>query len=424
MTQVEKLKVELENRYGVTVDEFLDVYKEKKSTEEMASILGCKEYLVRTYASTLNLRLPKKFRAGDYSLYLTRFDESSTSLISNELEEAHSILDHLSKEVVGKEKQLITAKAQISKYKSQLHEDIEKSTYEQIMNDTVAKVNMLKPQNIAIGVPPRSIKNYSGYTQFILLSDLHFEEAISRKDVGQANEFNWDIAKVRLGRVFSESVRSYRGEKKIVVMSGGDIFSGIIHDTLESTTKPLGEAVAELATILSGYLIVMSSIYEEVYMPCIHGNHGRISEHKKATGQGFNFEYLFHQILKAQLAAYTNIKIEISTTGLLAFNCNGKTIGLHHGDMFRFSGDMKFLRVKEAFRQTTGLVPDNIFQGHTHKFSIEEMPNSGKYITNGSLTGINGYCHTNGFLGLDWGQTIGTITPTGKIDYIKLVGDE
>jgi len=419
MKQVERLQNELEAKYKVSVKEFLELYKSNTSREAMASALGTTEWLIRIYSSTLNLRLPKKHRANDIALFHTRFSETANDVLAQELTVAADSLEYLSKELVAKDKAILKQRAEISRYKSALKAETVGDNYLSIIGQAISMIKPIETPTMA----PQMANSFprKKHTQWVLLSDLHFEELISSKDVGKANEFDWGVAESRLAKVFVELLESHNGEEMLIVIMAADMLSGIIHDTLESTTKPVAEAIADLASLLARHISTLSQHYHSIHVPCVHGNHGRISERKKATASGFNFEYLLYQIMKAQLANYTNITVDISTTGLITFPIGSRFAGVHHGDFFKAAGDTKFLRVKEAFRQTLGITPDHIVQGHTHKFLVEEMQGNGKYITNGSLTGVNGYCHTNGFLGLSWGQAIGTFTPEGLVENVRLV---
>jgi len=413
MTQIAKLEQELESRYKVKIKAFLELYNMDTSTRDMAQTLESTTWLIRVYASTLNLRLPKKFRKSDYSLYLSRSGESSTSKLHEELTNSNESLQYLSKQVIIKDSQLLKAKMEIAKYKSALKINSGIEDFTSIVKEACNNLNNV---TLVSEKPIIRLSDYSKHKKFVLLSDLHFEETVSKSDTGN-NEYNWDIAEERLGIVFREAEASYRGEEDIVVMFGGDMLDGLIHSSLETANRPIGKAIADLAVLLSQHLLTLSDTYSSVYVPCVSGNHERITDFKRSHNQGYGFAYMLYQMVKALLKGKSNVTVDISTTGFISFGNNG----LFHGDFIRAIGDVKFLRAKEAFRQATGSTPLNIFCGHTHCFSMEEMTDSGKYVTNGSLVGSNSYSITNGMLSKSWGQTIGTWLPNGIIENVRLV---
>ena len=416
MKQVEELIKALEDKYKVDIEKLLVLYTRGLPREDMSAELRVPEWTIRTVMSALNLRMAKKYRQHDYSYFLSRFGDSSSVELVEELQEANESLDQLSKDLVLKERLLQKARRELSKYRRAREEPLD-------VSDIVRSLSTPVELPRVITVPVVSDR-YSDYTQLVLLSDCHVEEVVSKKDVGVSNEYDWDIMQERLGKVFSETLNAYRGEKNLIIASLGDQFSGIIHDTLEHTGKPLGEAVADFAKILASYVRSLSTIYENIYVPIAHGNHGRLGQHKKSAGYGSdNFEYMMAHILKAMVSDLENVTVDISTTGFVAFKVGDSIVGGHHGDFFRAVGDVKFMRVKEHFRQVLGVEPDVILQGHTHVFNVEQMPRGGTYITNGSLIGQNGYSVSNGFVGKNWGQVVMSFLPSGRVENVRLVGE-
>lgn len=422
MRQVEELIGALEKRHKIDIAHMIELYQVGLNREEMAEALGAHAWIIRTVASALNLRFAKKYRAHDYAYYLARFGDEANVELVEEVQELKEDLEQLSKDLVAKEVQLVKAKREVSKYRKGLKKESYVEGIELLIASSVERIVTTEPTELQLNL---STSAYSEHTQLLLLSDNHVEEVVTSMDVGSANEYNWSIMEQRLGRCFSELLNSYRGERKVVVASLGDQFSGSIYDTMESTGKSLGQAIADYAMIIANYLKSLSTVYEEVYIPVVHGNHGRLGQNKKSSDYGTNnYEFMMANILKALVASHSNITVDISTTGLIAFGIGSRVVGCHHGDFFRSIGDNKFMRVKEHFRQTLGVEPDVILQGHTHCFNVEQMPRGGTYITNASLIGVSGYSHTNGFLGKQWGQVVMSFLPSGKVENVRLVGDE
>lgn len=417
MTQVEKLLVELKEKYKINPEQFLELYSQGLSTEEMAEALVGTLWAVRVLASTMNLRLPKKYRIGDLALFYSRFSESAELKISSELIEADENLGMLSKQVVQKEKTIRSLQAEVSKYRRALKQETATDDISLLIASLVERINTTEPTDLKFNLKSSS---YSGYTQFVMLSDLHMEQTVTKGDVGDCNAYSWAIAEQRLGRVFSELLNAHRGEHFVIIGLLGDMLDGLIHDSLETSNKPLGQAVADLAVILANYIKSLSKVYQYVYVPCVSGNHERITDHKKSHNNGFGFGFLLYSMIKGLCSGYPNINIEISTSGFLSVEYGNTVLGFTHGDYIRGFGDTKILKTKEVFRQTTGKIPDSIFSGHTHKAATEHM-STGLWITNGSLIGVNAYSHTNGFMGLPASQTIGSLLDDGTIEHVRLV---
>lgn len=415
MKQVEELIKALELKYKVSIDTFLDYYTRGAPRDEMAIALDSKEWTVRTIMSALNLRSAKRYRQHDYSYFLSRFGDTSNVELVEELQEANESLDQLSKDLVAKEQQLKKARRELSKYRRAHGEPLDVSD---IIRGLSKPTELPRAISISMDVNPTE---YYWYTKFIILSDLHCEEIVDAKDVGLVNTYNWEEFERRLNIVFSEVIHGYRGERKCILASIGDQISGIIHDTLETTGKYTGEAVADIAKLLASYTKTLAELFEEVEVVAVTGNHSRLSDHRKSSANGYNLEYLMFEIWKA-LVPNTNVVFKFGHSGYITTSISDKVFGFHHGDYHRAGfGTMKSLKVQEAFRQATGLVPHHIAQGHLHTPMIENMHTGGQYITNGSMIGANSYSHSSGFTGLPWSQTIGAIDPHGNIEYTRWV---
>ncbi len=413
---------DLEERYNVSIDEYMELYKNKASKEVMAEALGISYFTIRTIASELRLKFAKKNRANGYVAYMveTAVDIDNQATID---EAPYKENEYLNKKLENAERQLIRTKDELNRYKRTFKADARASTFEERIL-TVVEQGMDKVTTPTIPfVGMRKTTSYAEHTQLIILSDHHVDEIVSHDDIGQANMYNWDIMQQRLGIIFSELLNAYRGENKLIVAMLGDQFTGLLYDAMEHKSKTLGEAVTEYSLIISTYLKSMSHIYEEIEVVILHGNHGRLSQDKKSAGYGTNnFEYIMAMMLKGLLKESPNVIFNISTTGLAYTTVSGSVIGMHHGDFFKSVGDTKHMRVKEHFKQSLGVEPNVILQGHAHVYSNEQMPRNGYYITNASLIGQNGYSHINGFIGKEWGQVIMSFLPSGSVENVRLVG--
>ena len=199
------------------------------------------------------------------------------------------------------------------------------------------------------------------------------------------------------------------------------MISGIIHDILESTTKPTAQAVHDLADLMFYYLSGAAMIFEQVDVLFVSGNHERLSERIKSNSKGFDFGYLFAQLLKAKLANQSNIKVEISTTGHVATKIGDKWAGGMHGDMYRGAkSESRTFRVQAGFKAVLGIDVDHIFEGHTHKFSWHNTTR-GASICNGTVMGVNSYGVASGFTPIRPSQTIVQFLPNGEIEAVRQV---
>jgi predicted phosphodiesterase len=419
MVQVEELISALEEKYKISIQYFLELYQGNIPREEMAMSLDCQEWTIRTVANSLNLRMAKKYRQHDYSYFLSRFGDEAEVQLTEELTEALSDLDELSKDLVAKEKQLDKARREVSKYRRA----VKTENPLDLLEEAIGYLKMPAVLNLPAHT---ASERYKEYTQYILLSDLHFEATVSSGDVGLSNSYTWGIAEQRLNKVITELVNSHRGEGTLIFMLGGDLLDGLIHTSLETANKPLGQAVADLAVILSNYIRSLSSMYDYIHVPCVSGNHERLSDYKRSHNQGFGYAYMIYKMVEALTKDLTNVGVDVNTCGYTTFSVGleeGKTVGLMHGDFMRGpTNDVKILKAKEAFRQVTHQEVNHVFSGHTHVPEVRLFGNNDHWIVNGSLIGTNAYSITNGFTCTDWAQAIGSFLPDGSVEYTRFIG--
>jgi len=412
MKQVVELVESLERKYKLNIEKLLELYQKNLPRDVMAEKLGVQEWTIRTVMNALNCRMAKKYRAHDYSYFLSRYGDASDVELVEELQEMKEDLDQLSKDLVNKEFQLKKARREVNKYRRAHGEPLD---IPELLRSIIKPIELP-----TITSAPTAIDKYRDYTQLVILSDLHCEEIVSPKDVGISNVYNWEEFERRLSLVFSEVIDNYRGEHKCIIASIGDQISGIIHDTLESTGKYTGEAVADIAKLLAKYTNTLAVVYDKVEVVAVTGNHSRLSDHRKSTANGFNLEYLMFEIWKALTT--TNVTFNFGHSGYIVAEIGGKHFGFHHGDYHRAGfGTTKSLKIQDAFRQATGIMPYHIAQGHLHTPMIENMHTGGQYITNGSMIGANSYSHSSGFTGLPWSQTTILLDQNGNIEFSRWI---
>ena len=421
MNRLNEAVKKLEEKYKIDIDDVMDLYKRKLSRENIAERLGTSIFTMRQVFDQLGLTTKKAKRAENYLKFYVELNadkENAQEIIDAPVAEN----EYLTKKLGVTQRALIRSRDEANFLRRTLYKSTRKDSIEERVTDIIEAALPIKDKrehNIILEASP--VEKYRNYTSSIILSDLHAEEAVTRKDVGALNEFDWKIMEGRLYKLFSEWFNQYRGESRGMVMILGDVISGIIHDTLEHTTKPTAEAVHDLADILSGYFNAAAAIFDTVDIHFVSGNHERISERIKSNSKGMDFGYLFAQILKAKLTGTANVSVNISTTGFVATKVGDKWVGGHHGDNFRGAkSDIRTANIQEAFKQVLQVDVWHVFEGHVHKFSWHNT-NRGASVVNGSLIGSNAYGLTNGYMAVRPSQTIVAFDPTGEIDFVKQV---
>ena len=382
----------------------LNLYSNGLSMREISEAIGMNQFTLRRWFLRQGLAIKLHER-----------------VIEDTQEESTDEIDVLHHKLSVAEQALIRSRTELNYYRKTIRADVHnKDLHEKVLRLVDDTCSTSIPHDIAVTIH-QPIDEYSNHVSILLVSDVHAEEVVLEKNVGALNEYNWEIMESRLDHLFNTWLDAYRGEYHGVVFLMGDIVSGIIHDTLEHTSKPTAEAVHDIAEYLSRKLAAASKAFKELHIGIVSGNHERLKEKPSNTNKGFDFGYLFAQILKAKLSVYSNITFHISTTGFTTLQVGSKSCCAHHGDMFRgpFSA-VRTTKIQSSCEAVTGVFPDHIFEGHVHSFSHHNTP-TGVSVVNGSVIGPNEYGLTAGFAPNKASQTIIQLTPEGDVEAVRQV---
>lgn len=246
----------------------------------------------------------------------------------------------------------------------------------------------------------------------LMLSDLHFGEVVFPAQVNGVNSYNTEIAKRRLRRVVDGSVKLLRNTLSpgefggIVVVFGGDMVEGVIHDEIRDTSdETVMQAVITLHDELVPALKLLCDEFGKVHVPCVVGNHGRLDRKpRQKKGPALNFDWLMYQFIARTIGTDPRYRHRITFQIPDGYECSWQVHGvrymLTHGDSFRggdgitgplipwMRGDLKARKSYSAM----GLPYDVLIQGHWHQLRY-----LGSIIVNGSLVGFNEYAAKNHF---------------------------
>lgn len=246
----------------------------------------------------------------------------------------------------------------------------------------------------------------------LMLSDLHFGETVFSSQVNGVNAYNTTIAKKRLRRVVDGSVKLLRQTLApghfggMVVILGGDMVDGVIHDELRDTAdETVVQSVITLHDELVPGLKLLADEFERIHVPCVAGNHGRIDRKPRMkNGPALNFDYLLYHFLARTIGAdpkYRNrITFQIPDGFDASYRVYGTRYMLTHGDSFKggsgitgpllpwMRGDAKTRKQYGAL----GMPYDVLVMGHWHQLRY-----LGQIIVNGCLVGFNEYAMKSRF---------------------------
>lgn len=248
-----------------------------------------------------------------------------------------------------------------------------------------------------VAKPRRSKRSVVTATAF--LSDCHFDEVVNPVEINGVNEYNRAIAEQRL-RTFGEKVvlmcTTYLNfdVQGLVLPMGGDMVSGNIHEELKESNEALIlETCLHWADRLQACVEMLAKAFPKVHVPCVVGNHGRMTRKPRAKGRvQDNFDWLIYKLLEQR--APKNVTYQVGLDADVRWQVHEHRYQMTHGDQFRggegwgglaspiLRGDQR-KRVRESVVRTPY---DTLIMGHWHRLS-----DFGKVLVNGSLKGYDEY---------------------------------
>lgn len=241
-----------------------------------------------------------------------------------------------------------------------------------------------------------------------ILSDCHFDERVNPDELGGVNAYNRDIATLRLRRYFDQVVslaRDYMAGITFdgcVLMLGGDLVSGSIHEELAQTNEDsIHGTVLYWSEMICAGIWMLADEFGKVHVPGVPGNHGRNTRKPRAKGRARdNFDWLLCQIVAREFRDDPRVTFDIPDSFFTQWNIYSTTYHLQHGDNTSGGGGwmgplgpvMRHQVKEEAVGQATKQPFDHMVVGHWHTYV-----NLPRGTINGSLKGYDEYARTKAF---------------------------
>lgn len=242
----------------------------------------------------------------------------------------------------------------------------------------------------------------------LFISDLHWGESVRASQINGVNVYNITTAQERLKTLASTSIHllniispkmDYPG---IVLILGGDMISGNIHDELAATnelnTMP---AILDLYGNLVSFIQTMVGQFGKVFVPCVTGNHGRDTnkiwnKDRHAT----SFDWLLYNFLAKHFEHDKRVTFLIPDGPDAYYKIYEHRYLLSHGDQFRGGDGVigalgPIIRGDHRKRSRNGQIDmeyDTLLIGHWHQYI-----QLNRLIVNGSLKGYDEYAYSNNF---------------------------
>lgn len=267
------------------------------------------------------------------------------------------------------------------------------------------KIDALEPPEFI--VKPRNKESAPGVPS-LFLSDLHWGEVVHPSQINGVNQYNVRIAHERMHLCVDSAIHLLRilspklDYPGIVLMLGGDMISGNIHDELTATNEINSmPAVLDLYSVLVGVIGKMADTFGRVFLPCVSGNHGR-DTHKvwSKDRHHTSFDWLLFQFLAKHFDADKRITFFVPDGPDAYYRVYNQRYLLTHGDQFRGGDGMigalgPIIRGDHKKRSRNAQIDmeyDVMCMGHWHQYI-----HLTRLIVNGSLKGYDEYAYSGNF---------------------------
>ena len=294
-------------------------------------------------------------------------------------------------------------------------------------NQIIHAIEMVNTSDIE---PPHWLRpakpRASAATLVAMLSDTHFDEVVNPDEMEGLNAYNRTIAKLRLERWAKNVVKMARhylaGVKYdgIVLILGGDIFSGDIHEELKDTNETtMLESCLFWSEQIAGVVDFFAAEFKRVQVVSVVGNHGRTSRKPRMKQRVVtNFDWLLAKMVERYFSDNQKVSFNIPTSAdaFLRIYEHGHLIT--HGDQVHGGGGiggiyppiMRMRAKKESKFLQTGQNFRTLWIGHWHTYL-----STPHLIINGSLKGYDEFAMLMGFGFEPPQQALAIVTPEKNI---------
>lgn len=268
----------------------------------------------------------------------------------------------------------------------------------------------------------------SSATLVVMLSDTHFDEVVNPDEMEGLNAYNREIAMIRLERWTQNVIKlarhylsgvTYDG---VVVVLGGDIFTGDIHEELSITNDDtMIGSLLFWSEQLASAIDLLTKEFKKCHVVCVVGNHGRTTRKPRMKQRvKTNFDWLLGKMIERHFAKDKRVSFTIpeSADALIKIYDHGHLVT--HGDQVSGGGGiggiyppiMRMRARKHQRYMATGKSFDTLWLGHWHQYiSTPSM------IVNGSMKGFDEYALLMGFGFEQPQQALAVVTPEKNITF-------
>lgn len=341
-------------------------------------------------------------------LNLNSLDESTIEALKQMIDNKVSLDKDLLNSIINSDKKNRAIQSILKESKSKYNKLIEMYDKLQEEYDTFIAVKELQKE---IKIPILEIeppsKNKSEAVPVIQFSDWHVGEKVELSSVGNLNEYNDKIAKLRVKKLVRNTVALLKKEDRfshinnVVIHLGGDFINGWLHeeDIESSYMTPIEEIYFALELLIYTVEHLLHYTKYNYSFVCNVGNHGRTTKRYRYGNEvQTSYETMLYSSLADHFKNEKRVKVNLPTSGIAYADILGHKYRFIHGHQVKYQGGVGGITIplnKYTMRldQTSVNAAVHTFLGHFHQWSFPSTVTT----MNGSLVGFNPYALVHGF---------------------------
>ena len=260
-------------------------------------------------------------------------------------------------------------------YQLSIKKNLDGTSIIEAIQDAAISFKKVPLQNIP--KPKGPIKGQSAQIVVAPLTDTHIGEDVDYQQMAGLNSYSFDIFNKRLfgwATTVLNLVQLRRASvpiNELVIPMLGDMISGDIHDELIKTNQDnvMGQMIRG-ANLIAQALMYLAPHFKTITVPCVVGNHGRMTRKPPMKDKYMDWDYLLYQFVAVFCSNQKNIKFDIRTSYMNIFKIFNRNILIMHGDSASGAGSMSTISrvitsLRSVLQYRTGLEPE------THKANSE-----------------------------------------------------
>ena len=240
-----------------------------------------------------------------------------------------------------------TYKAEAKYFKKLYETTIKDQAKQEIFEESIMKLApaFSKAKKVKIRKPSGKKTGDSVQSMIAPLTDTHIGDRVESDQMSGLNHYDIDIFNRRLYGwanqvlTLAEMRRNTTEVKELVVPLLGDMISGDIHEELARTNVDncMGQMIRG-ASLISQALMFLAPHFDKMRVPCVVGNHGRMTRKPPMKDKHQDWDYMLYQWIAAFCREQKNIEFHIPKTFSTTIEVANRQILLTHGDFINGAG--------------------------------------------------------------------------------------